>query len=129
MGHRESEHIVQQVLASLERLKARDIVSLDVRKMTGVTDYMIIGGGTSTQHIKSIANQVVRDAKQNKLDVIGVEGQNSAEWVLIDLNDVVVHLMLPEQRKLYQLESLWQVMAEEGAETKAESTYSRVGDG
>ena len=86
--------------------------------MTSITDYMIIGGGTSTRHIRSMANQLVKDAKKSKLDIIGLEGQDSAEWILIDLNHVVVHLMLPEQRDLYRLESLWQVMPEE-AETEA----------
>jgi len=108
-----AEEVMRKVLESLAELKARDVTSLDVRKVTTMTDYMIVASGTSSQHIKSIATQVVRDAKKHKLDIIGIEGEDTAEWVLIDLNYVIVHLMMPSQRVLYQLESLWQVLPEE----------------
>lgn len=112
---------MDKVLESLTELKARDLVSLDVRKMTTMTDYMIIASGTSTQHIKSIATQVTRDAKKHQLDIIGIEGEDGGEWVLIDLNYVIVHLMMPAQRELYQLESLWQVLPEE-----EDASYSQL---
>lgn len=108
--------VKRQVLNSLKDMKARAVVSLDVQSMTIITDYMIIASGTSTQHIKSIADRVVRDAKKRGIDTLGMEGPSSAGWILIDLNEVIVHIMLPEQRELYQLESLWQVLPEEEEE-------------
>ena len=108
-----AEQIRRQVLISLEDMRAREVVSLDVQLMTTITSYMIVASGTSSQHIKSMADMVVRDAKKNRIKTRGVEGPSSTGWVLIDLNEVVVHIMLPEQRKVYQLESLWQVLPEE----------------
>ena len=99
----------QQVLAALEELKARDIREIDVRGKTGITDFMVIASGTSTRHVKSIADEVIRYAKRIDNPPIGVEGEREAEWVLVDLGDVIVHVMLPRVRDTYMLERLWTV--------------------
>lgn len=101
--------MLKTVHAAVEELKAKDVVEIDVRGKSSVTDYMVIASGTSTRHVKSIADEVVKFAK--KLDVmpLGVEGEREAEWVLVDLGDVVVHVMLPRVREFYALERLWTV--------------------
>ncbi|NOG32215.1 ribosome silencing factor [Halomonas sp. TBZ9] len=92
---------------ALEELKARDITHLDVAKLTDVTDLMIIASGTSTRHVSALAQNLVEKAKEQGLQPRGVEGGANADWVLVDLGDVVVHVMLPEARALYDLERLW----------------------
>ena len=103
------ETLLKTVLAAVEELKAKDVVQIDVRGKSSVCDFMVIASGTSTRHVKSIADEVVRFAK--KLDVmpLGVEGEREAEWVLVDLGDVVGHAMLPRVREFYALERLWTV--------------------
>ncbi len=95
------------IRAALEDLKALDIYEIDVRGKTSVTDVMIVASGTSTRHVKSIADEVLRRARQAGFSPIGVEGEREAEWVLVDLADAVVHVMLPRVRELYMLERLW----------------------
>jgi ribosome silencing factor RsfS/YbeB/iojap len=97
------------VLAALDDLKARDVREIDVRGKSSVTDLLVVASGTSSRHVKSIADEVVRKAKQAGLPPIGVEGQREAEWVLVDLGDIVVHVMLPRTREFYGLERLWTV--------------------
>ena len=92
---------------ALEDMKAVDIVAVDVTGKSSMTDKLFIATGNSTRHVKSIAENVVIDAKKAKLDVIGTEGKGSSEWVLVDLNDVIVHVMLETTREFYQLEKLW----------------------
>lgn len=92
---------------ALEELKARDIATLDVSRLTSVTDVMMVASGTSTRHVAALADNVVTRAKQNGIPPLGIEGENGADWVLVDLGDVVVHVMLPETRQLYDLERLW----------------------
>jgi ribosome-associated protein len=94
---------------ALEELKARDVREIDVRGKTGITDYMVIASGTSTRHVKSIADEVMKYAKRMGNPPIGVEGEREAEWVLVDLGDVIVHVMLPRVREIYALERLWTV--------------------
>ena len=104
---------VPQLLATahsaLEELKARDVVEIDVRGKSSVADFMLIASGTSTRHVKSIADEVVRFAKNLGVMPLGVEGERESEWVLVDLGDVIVHVMLPRVRELYALERLWSV--------------------
>ena len=95
------------VVDALESLKGQDITTLDVSDLTDVTDQMLIVSGTSSRHVAALANNVVERAKDAGVRPLGVEGQNGAEWVLIDLGDVVVHVMQPETRRLYDLERLW----------------------
>jgi ribosome silencing factor RsfS/YbeB/iojap len=97
------------VLAALDDLKARDVREVDVRGKSSVTDLLVVASGTSSRHVKSIADEVVKKAKQAGLPPIGVEGQREAEWVLVDLGDIVVHVMLPRTREFYGLERLWTV--------------------
>ncbi|MFT4256167.1 MAG: ribosome silencing factor [Pseudoxanthomonas sp.] len=113
--------LLANVHAAVEELKAKDVVEIDVRGKSSVTDYLVIVSGTSTRHVKSIADEVVRFAK--KLDVmpLGVEGEREAEWVLVDLGDVVVHVMLPRVREFYALERLWTVGDQGPDETASET--------
>ena len=103
------EVLLQHVRAAVEELKAKDVVEIDVRGKTSVTDHLVIASGTSTRHVKSIADEVVRHAKKLDCMPLGVEGEREAEWVLVDLGDVVVHVMLPRVREFYALERLWTV--------------------
>ncbi|WP_440225809.1 ribosome silencing factor [Dokdonella sp. MW10] len=97
------------VKTALDDLKAKDVREIDVRGKTSVTDIVIVASGTSTRHVKSIADEVVRSAKKAGLPPLGVEGQREAEWVLVDLGDIIVHVMLPRTREFYGLERLWTV--------------------
>jgi ribosome-associated protein len=101
------EELVQLVISALEDLKAEDIRVLDVRHLTSVTDLMVIASGRSTRQVKALASNLVEKAKSQGVQPMGVEGDNVGEWVLVDLVDVVVHIMLPEVRDFYNLEKLW----------------------
>ena len=102
-----SDRLLREIRDALENLKALDIQMFDVHDKTSVTDWMVIASGTSTRHVKSIADEVQRRVRQAGLQVIGSEGEKEAEWVLVDLGDAVVHIMLPRVRDLYMLERLW----------------------
>lgn len=104
-----SQETLDVVLNALDDMKGVDVRSVDVRDKTSVTDMMVIGSGTSSRHVKSLADHVVSQARQAGIEVLGIEGENGAEWVLVDLGDVVVHIMMPEIRDFYQLEKLWSV--------------------
>lgn len=110
------QQLHKAVGTALEDLKARDTQEIDVRGKTSVTDLIVVTSGTSTRHVKSIADEVVRAAKKIGLPPIGVEGQREAEWVLVDLGDIVVHVMLPRTREFYGLERLWTVGDDEHPE-------------
>jgi ribosome silencing factor RsfS/YbeB/iojap len=97
------------VIDALDDLKAKDVSEIDVRGKSGVTDLMVLASGTSSRHVKSIADEVVKKAKHAGNPPIGVEGQREGEWVLVDLGDVIVHVMLPRTREFYGLERLWTV--------------------
>jgi ribosome-associated protein len=104
-----AEALLRQVHLAMEDLKAKDVIEIDVRGKTSVCDYMVIASGTSTRHVKSIADEAVRKVKDLGVMPLGVEGEREAEWVLVDLGDVVVHVMLPRVREYYALERLWTV--------------------
>ena len=95
------------VVDALEALKGKDIVILDVAHMTSVTDLMIIASGTSTRHVSAMADNVVEEAKHAGMQPLGVEGRQAQDWVLVDLGDVVVHVMTADARAHYDLERLW----------------------
>ena len=94
-------------LAALEELKATQVELLDVSKIASFTDYMIFASGSSRRHVGAIAESVVEAAKAAGQPPVGVEGEDVGEWVLVDLGDVVVHVMLPDIRDYYELEKLW----------------------
>jgi len=95
------------VINALEDLKAEDIIELDVKDKTSVTDLIVVCSGTSSRHVKSIATNVVTECKHAGMQPLGVEGEDQAEWVLVDLGDIVVHVMQTQVREFYDLESLW----------------------
>ena len=105
----QSDRLLEIVLAALDDIKGVDIKVIDVRGLTSITDRMVIVSGTSTRHIKAMADNVVLETKQNGFPALGVEGENGSEWVLVDLADVVVHIMMPDIREFYALEKLWSV--------------------
>ena len=111
------------VLESLDDIKAVDGVCIDVRDKTELTDYMIVVSGTSNRHVKSIANNVVVDAKAAGFMPLGIEGLDEGEWVLLDLTDVVIHMMLPSAREFYDIERLWSmsVQARESGSTHTDA--------
>ncbi len=102
-----SEQLSDLVVAALEDVKAKDIVKLDVRDMTTVTDYMVVASGTSTRHVQALVENVIEKAAEAGHKPIGVEGEAGGEWVLLDLQDALVHVMLPKVREFYNLEKLW----------------------
>jgi ribosome silencing factor RsfS/YbeB/iojap len=103
------------VIKALEDLKARDVVELDVTGRTSIADIIVVAGGTSSRHVKSIADEVIKQTKKAGLPPLGVEGQREAEWVLVDLGDIVVHIMLPRAREFYGLERMWSVDGDSGS--------------
>jgi len=103
------------VLAALDDLKAANVCVLDVRSLTDVTDTIIIACGTSDRHVKSLAARVLERAQLAGLRALGIEGQREGDWVLVDLQDVIVHLMLPRVREFYGLEKLWGERVDERA--------------
>ncbi|HET9047502.1 MAG TPA: ribosome silencing factor [Chiayiivirga sp.] len=105
--HPSSALLKRSIRDALEHLKAHDIIEIDVRGKSGVTDTMVIASGTSTRHVSSIAAEVQRRARAIGNPPIGVEGEREGEWVLVDLGDAIVHVMLPRVRDLYTLERLW----------------------
>jgi ribosome-associated protein len=100
------------VLSTLEEFKAVDIKSVDVTGMNPLTDHFVIASGTSTRHVKSMADKLTQVAKANGLQPLGIEGEREAQWILVDLNDIIVHLMLPQARAFYNLEKLWEASEE-----------------
>ena len=114
------EFLRKQVLAALDELKAKDVKEIDVRGKTSIADVLIIASGTSTRHVKSLADEVVKFVKKAGMMPLGVEGQREAEWVLVDLGDIIVHVMLPRIREFYGLERLWTVGDEMPAAANAD---------
>ncbi len=99
------------VIDALADMKALEVKVLDVRGLTDVADCMVIASGTSDRHVRSVAQRVVERTKQAGFRPHGVEGQQDSDWVLIDLNEMIVHVMLPRVREFYGLEKLWDITA------------------
>ncbi len=102
-----TEELKEIVVEALEDRKGVDIKVLDVRGKSSVTDILVIAAGSSTRQVKALADSVVEKVKEKGMRPIGVEGERESNWVLVDLGDVVVHVMLPETRDFYNLEKLW----------------------
>ena len=107
---KESAVLADVVVAALYDLKAQDVQVLDVHSMTNITDVMVIASGTSNCHVKALAENVVEEVKKTGIRPIGVEGEQEGDWVLVDLGDVIAHVMLPRAREFYSLEKLWSVV-------------------
>jgi len=111
----DSDRLLEIVLTALDDVKGVDVRVIDVRDLTSITDRMVIVSGTSTRHVKALAGNVALQAKQHGYKPLGIEGENAAEWVLVDLADVVVHVMMPKIRDFYALEKLWSVGGRDNA--------------
>jgi ribosome silencing factor RsfS/YbeB/iojap len=111
--------LVKTVVAALEDMKAVNVKVMDVRKVTDMSDCMILASGNSDRHVRSIADRVVERAKAAGFRPMGTEGERDGEWVLVDLNDVVVHVMLPRVREFYALEELWEIVSAPVAKPRA----------
>ena len=105
----QAEQLKLLVLDALDDIKAEDIKILDVRKMTDFTDTMIIATGKSSRQVKALANEVSSQVKAAGIQLTGMEGEDVGEWVLVDLGDLIVHIMMPQIRDTYNLEKLWSV--------------------
>ena len=114
-----AKQVLDVAVDALEELKANDLKVLDVSGMTAVTDYMVVASGGSARQLRSLADNLTKRAKESGIQPLGIEGERSAEWVLVDLCDVVVHLMSPTTRDIYQLEKLWSVPVTETEATPA----------
>ena len=102
-----TEGVLGLILEALDEAKAQDIRQLAVRKLTDITDFMVIASGTSHRHVHAMAERVREAACQKRLRPIGIEGEAENDWILMDYADVVVHLMMPQVREFYSLERLW----------------------
>jgi ribosome-associated protein len=114
-----SPSLKKVVLDALADMKALDVVVLDVRGLTDIADFMIIASGTSDRHVRSVAQRVVEKTKEAGFRPHGVEGQQDSDWVLIDLHEMIVHVMLPRVREFYGLEKLWDLTASKRAAVRA----------
>ncbi len=103
----EIEKLKELVTEALDDVKGQDIEVIDVRDTTTITDYMVIASGTSSRQVRALAQNVVEESKKNGVMPIGTEGEEKAEWVLVDLGDIIVHVMQVATREFYQLEKLW----------------------
>jgi ribosome-associated protein len=99
------------VVDALADMKALEVKVLDVRGLTDIADWMVIASGTSDRHVRSVAQRVVERTKEAGFRPHGVEGQQDSDWVLIDLSEMIVHVMLPRVREFYGLEKLWDITA------------------
>ncbi|MEN0105710.1 MAG: ribosome silencing factor [Pseudomonas sp.] len=113
-----SEDLVKLAVFALEDVKAQDITAIDVRGKTSVTDFMVIASGTSNRHVKSLVDNVLEKVKEKGVRPLGSEGLDTGEWALLDLGDIVVHVMLPTARQFYDLERLWQGAEQSRAQTQ-----------
>lgn len=101
------EALLQLIIAILDDLKGQHLVKLNVRGLSNITDFMIVVTGTSDRHVRVMAHEVALQAKKHGISPLGVEGEQAADWILVDLGDVIVHVMKAEARQFYDLERLW----------------------
>jgi ribosome-associated protein len=103
----QTEELLKMVQTVLDERKGQYITTLDLRGKTSFTDYMVIATGTSDRHLKSLCDYVAEKAQENGVVPLGIEGGLGSDWVLLDLGDIIVHLMTAQAREFYQLEKLW----------------------
>ena len=101
------KQLLDVVLTSLNNGKATDVNIFDVKKITSMSDYILIASGNSSRQVNALADRLIQTVKENKFETLGVEGKAEGEWVLVDLGDIIVHIMHPSSREYYQLEKLW----------------------
>jgi len=101
------KELLDIVLTSLNDGKAIDVDLYDVKKLTSMSDYILIASGRSRRQVSALADKLIQTVKENKFETLGVEGKTEGEWVLVDLGDIIVHIMHPCSREYYQLEKLW----------------------
>ena len=101
------DELKQSIVRIIDEMKGEDLVTLDVREMTDIADYMVIVSGTSDRHVRSIASKLVDELRDCGVRPVGVEGQQAGDWVLLDYGDVIVHVMRQPTRNFYELEKLW----------------------
>ncbi|MEM8084609.1 ribosome silencing factor [Morganella morganii] len=99
--------LLEFIIDKLEDSKAQDIITIDVRGKSSITDHMIICTGTSSRHLASVADNLVTDCRQAGMMPFGVEGQGISDWIVVDLGEAIVHVMQDESRRMYELEKLW----------------------
>ena len=99
--------IKKNVIEALEDIKGFDIIDLDVRKLTSITDYMIIASASSTRQTRALANNVHDKMKDLNVEIVGIEGEGEGDWVLVDIGDIIVHIMTPTTRAYFNLEESW----------------------
>ena len=105
--HLQGKALQDFVVDKIDDLKGQDIIAIDVKGKSSITDCMVICTGTSSRHVMSIADHVVQESRAAGLLPMGVEGENTGDWIVVDLGDVIVHVMQEESRRLYELEKLW----------------------
>ncbi|MFK7891377.1 MAG: ribosome silencing factor [Granulosicoccus sp.] len=104
-----SQDVIEMAATALEDMKGVDVTIIDIVGKSSIADAMIVATGTSQRHVRSLAESVRLSAKEANHPPLGVEGADSSDWVLVDLGDVIVHVMTPEKREFYSLEKLWSV--------------------
>lgn len=127
----QSDALLRLALDALDDVKALDVRVLDVRELTEMTDYMVVATGRSNRQVVALAEHLIMQTKAMDQPPLGVEGLDDGEWVLVDLCDVLVHIMQPETRETYQLEKLWAppISKSEGADTQSTATGASEGVG
>ena len=100
-------NIKKNVLSALEDIKAFDIVSIDIRKQASIADYIIIASANSSKQAKALADNIKDRMQKINIPLIGIEGESGSEWVLVDLGDIIIHIMTPTSRVHFNLEELW----------------------
>ena len=103
----QAEQLKDLVVKSLEDVKAKDISIIDVRERTSIADFMVLASGTSNRHVRSLADSVIAETKEQGVRMGNVEGAAVSDWILVDLGDVIVHIMMPATREFYDLERFW----------------------
>ena len=118
---RSADDVAAFALVVLDDLKAENVQTLDVRHLTTIMDFMIVASGRSERHVRAVADALIERCDDVGIPLLGVEGQESGEWVLVDLADVVVHIMLPRTRTFYEIEKLWDISNAEGQTAERET--------